>query len=947
MIQNRFYQLVPNYLGILESVTVNKNNLTLIGNDSGGGLPVVRCELDSYGFTLKNDSVKIENFILENLSVGGVKAESDYNNIKRILIYGTLFSRGIHLENSSYNNITGSDIKNTKYGIYLIASHNNNISGNVITNAEKGIYIGKEENPKLLYSGNYNKITNNTISGPNKGIEIGSSLDNIIKDNNINTDGYGIYIKECNSGIIENNRLLSGIYLKKTSELVILKNNIETHKKGIYLEESNLNVIISNNINKNNVCGICLQLSDNNTIVENNITENNNGVHLCRSNNNTLTENTIKNNTIGLNLTNSGDNIIYFNNFLDNTNRIFSNSNNKWNSTSLFYLFNNSKFRSCLGNYWSDNHGLDNDSDGIGDTEYIVNASSQEIDCCPLIEPTENFLILKSYGISGTVQYEGALEGIIWIQAFLNETEDKKLLNSISIDSPGTYVIQLPNGTYNIRAFMDKNGNQTLDIDEPSGHAINKRINQTPDLIEVNGTGNSSIDITLYEDEMPPILNINIHPLFVILNFNGTSYEVNSTEISFNVTDNTQLRNATLEIWNSTAFLESKSYNTSEEKYLNSTKFNISQPGTYRAILKAWDVWNNLNISEEFFYAIGKNDTSIFGIKGDIEFKAAKDINVSLVGDNVSLNLTIEDSSINETFNVSEIVSKCRYLNISGNISGNISQFSIAVRYSSVQPFIYIFNKTLQKWTDITGSSCIKDDEANKSININLTCLAESKDLNAFLSDPVFALPIAPDLTVDDINLNSDNRLVITISNVGNNDSIFNVSIIVDGEVKENRFLHLNAFNNTTITSSFKLSSGDHTVTVKVDPEDKIEELNESNNEMSKNITVPSPSVEGSRRGGGGGGGGGLSLPIPTNTSTPEPTPKRTISLPSIPISMPKTTPMPEETLVETPEVTPTPEETYTPEPTPVWWEQPTGSIAISVIAFSAILVIAYLIRRG
>jgi hypothetical protein len=61
---------------------------------------------------------------------------------------------------------------------------------------------------------------------------------------------------------------------------------------------------------------------------------------------------------------------------------------------------------------------------------------------------------------------------------------------------------------------------------------------------------------------------------------------------------------------------------------------------------------------------------------------------------------------------------------------------------------------------------------------------------------------------------------------------------------------------------------------------------------------------------------------------------------------MPRPTSTPEET--ETPILTPaqTPATTETPTSTPQWYEQPMGSIAISAIAFSAVLIIAYLIRR-
>jgi hypothetical protein len=99
--------------------------------------------------------------------------------------------------------------------------------------------------------------------------------------------------------------------------------------------------------------------------------------------------------------------------------------------------------------------------------------------------------------------------------------------------------------------------------------------------------------------------------------------------------------------------------------------------------------------------------------------------------------------------------------------------------------------------------------------------------------------------------------------------------------------------------------------------------------------TKPSPAR---RRGGGGGGGGFLLPPTPTPTATP------TVTKPEIKIPIPAATPIATATPVKSPvEV----EETRTVKPAPIlWWQQPTGSIAIAVIIVATLVVLAYALRR-
>ena len=85
------------------------------------------------------------------------------------------------------------------------------------------------------------------------------------------------------------------------------------------------------------------------------------------------------------------NNVICLNNFIDNTDNVYStDSTNTWNSPEkITYTYKGETYENYMGNYWDDYSGGDADSDGIGDTPYVI--PSDNNDNYPLMEPFEKY----------------------------------------------------------------------------------------------------------------------------------------------------------------------------------------------------------------------------------------------------------------------------------------------------------------------------------------------------------------------------------------------------------------------------------------------------------------------------------------------------------------------------------------------------------------------------
>ncbi len=308
--------------------------------------------------------------------------------------------RGIFLGYNEKNTFVAvNTIKESSYGVYITGSGDANnarnitIMNNIINGSSSSGVYGDGLEESLIF--------NNTLISTQNGINLRKSENNtIVKNMILSSSGHGIYIQSSSTysftyGTLlypsDNNRIIDnfikssswyGIYLYGfLNNTLVAYNTVTESKYGIYLyyycsagsgcpPHSN-NTIAFNNIQNSTYYGIYLEgKTENNTIAENTIRYSAERGMLVGGNagENLIVNNTIAENKYGIYFSSGENNSIYHNNIINNTYRqayTYSYGKNAWNTSSE-------------GNYWSDYTGIDNNSDGIGDTPYTFQIGAQD-----------------------------------------------------------------------------------------------------------------------------------------------------------------------------------------------------------------------------------------------------------------------------------------------------------------------------------------------------------------------------------------------------------------------------------------------------------------------------------------------------------------------------------------------------------------------------------------
>ena len=395
--------------------------------------------LDGGGYTLKGYGSE-GNFSLKGYAdpTGILIMQQNGVTVRNMKISG--FSYGIKITNlfslACTNNILENNlVTDNYYGVYMSGSwytvlRNNSLNNNVrnfyvydfvsvlppasdiyvndidssnTINGNPIIYWVNEQGKTVPSDAGYVALVNCTnmtvqnldLAHNGQGIVLVSTIDSLITQNHVTDSDWGIFAHNCSSIAITENKLESndfGIEFHDSSNSSILSNNLARNRSGVSLVGSQNIYFLGNNITRNMGNGMWLSGLRNSTVEQNIITESDeDGVSVYDSYNNTIvgntitssgyygiklwegsseniiSENLIANNRWGLQLAGTpNNNIIYHNDFVNNTNHVETDdSNGIWDNGEE-------------GNYWDDYAGVDNNSDGVGDTTYVIDENNQD-----------------------------------------------------------------------------------------------------------------------------------------------------------------------------------------------------------------------------------------------------------------------------------------------------------------------------------------------------------------------------------------------------------------------------------------------------------------------------------------------------------------------------------------------------------------------------------------
>jgi RHS repeat-associated protein len=350
---------------------------------------------------INSSNITIRDLTLKNNYDGVLLVNTIESKIENVTVSNC--ETGIHLEQSSKNEVINNNGSNNGYCIRLGNSDKNRLTNNVASNSSWGI---------ALYYSSHNTIANSTLLDNYDGLHILGNNNEVVNNTASGNDHVGIFLyaggtddNTVISNYVSNNSCgisLGGSWMTGGPDRnVVERNIILDNSGGLHIgERADENNVKYNTISRNEN-GIHIVVSQDNQLTGNNISFSTGyGIELCRSSGNYLWMNTISSTTgTGISVWGVSDNnVIYMNNFENNTNDAYSREAcyDIWNSTEeIHYNYDGKLFKGYLGNYWSEFTSTDNDTNGIWDTNYIINSDNKDYN--PLVAHFEGYGFI--YGI--------------------------------------------------------------------------------------------------------------------------------------------------------------------------------------------------------------------------------------------------------------------------------------------------------------------------------------------------------------------------------------------------------------------------------------------------------------------------------------------------------------------------------------------------------------------
>jgi parallel beta-helix repeat protein len=212
------------------------------------------------------------------------------------------FFEGIYLSNSSNNIVSGNNITENYYGITLFEASNNIVARNSFAGNNCSISMHGDK-----HASSNNTVCENNIRESKWGIDLYPRSDNnIVCENNLTENSvHGIFLWNSSGNSLVANNIIggySGIMLSLSDNNLVLDNSVRDNSYGIYLgygayPESSYNIISGNNIT-HGYYGVAIQNFSN-----------------C----NKIYGNKIADSQIGIKIANASANLVYRNDFMENT----------------------------------------------------------------------------------------------------------------------------------------------------------------------------------------------------------------------------------------------------------------------------------------------------------------------------------------------------------------------------------------------------------------------------------------------------------------------------------------------------------------------------------------------------------------------------------------------------------------------------------------------------
>lgn len=335
------YTLTDNIVS--QTIVVQKSNTTLDGG----------------GFTLQGSGAGVGIDMTGNRGV----------RIQNFHIIG--FSFGISLNSSDGNTICGNVIQDNDIGILLTGASYNTIINNTFIEDQEGARFSSSDGTPSGTPASFNTVGHNTIKQA-KWIGIASwfSSDNILSWNTITQcQAWGMYL--CSSPRFNitantvsfngNDPNRAGIDIYGCDGTTVSGNYVINNYNGINVNYGSINTAVWGNDIRNNKVGV---------YIYNNGAGNSQKTVTASANGTQYTYITIDPSTANNNITH--------NNLANNTQQISIDEVSfiNWNSS-----------EAASGNYWSSYQGADLNSDGVGDTPYLIDQNN--IDYYPLVNPVD------------------------------------------------------------------------------------------------------------------------------------------------------------------------------------------------------------------------------------------------------------------------------------------------------------------------------------------------------------------------------------------------------------------------------------------------------------------------------------------------------------------------------------------------------------------------------